>query len=315
MSFAHLDLDDQWPPPPDDPEPDLDGPRLVDPRTLPARIHHLKAAGVSGAHCLHSFQRDGEETLARRLGSGTHALLLGKPCVTWEEPSEAWLKARDKALKEGDEPPPITYSPRSGKNNKWVAFQKKHTDAVILNRGEMAVAQRMIDALLSNGPARAILQCPGDRIFERTILWAQCGRARRSTPDLRLGNGEFNCEIKTTRCAAPSPWAFGRDAERFGYHAQLADQAAAIKYETGQAPRHSFIIAVESGEPHVVQVYEVPPELLDLGAQLCARWLERLQIFEATNTWSGYSPRIETLEFPPRRDAPLIPVDEEDDET
>lgn len=280
----------------DEPAPELDAPRLVDPRTLPARVSHLKAAGVSGAHCLYAFQGDNSETLARRLGSGTHALLLGKPCALWEQPSQAWIKAREKALAAGRESPPMSLAPRSG--GLWVAFQAKHPGAVILTRKEMDAAERMRDALVANGNAARLIHA-ADAIYEETIIWSQLGRARRSTPDIRCAGGadgrSFVAEIKTTRCAAPFP--FGRDAKKLGYHAQLADQAAAIQYHTGKAPRTAYIIAVESARPHVVQVYEVPDAILEQGAQLCNMWLERLQMYEATGLWSGYSPRVETLEF------------------
>lgn len=267
-----------------------------DTRSLPARVSHLKAAGVSGAHCLHSFAGDDRDTLARRLGSGGHALLLGKPCEVWEQPSQAWIKARDKALAAGEEPPAVTLAPRSGK--EWAAFQAQHAGAVILTRKEMASARAMSDAILADGKAARLVRAPGV-IYERTILWSQLGRSRRSTPDVRCDGGpdgrSFVLEIKTCRSAAP--FLFGRDAKRYAYHAQLADQREAIRVHTGKAPRDAYIVAVESSPPHVVQVYRVPPLLLEQGAQLCTAWLERLQMYETTQLWSGYSPRIEDLEF------------------
>lgn len=272
-----------------EPVPELDAPRLVDPRTLPARVSHLKAAGVSGAHCLFAFQGDGGETLARRLGSGTHALLLGKPCVVFDQPSKASIEGKSKSKKPSK-------APRSGE--VWADFQLQHSGAVILSRKEMDAAERMRDALMACGNAARLIHA-ADAIYEQTIIWSQLGRARRSTPDIRCAGDKdgrsFVAEIKTTRCAAPFP--FGRDAKKLAYHAQLADQAAAIQYHTGKAPRSAYIIAVESARPHVVQVYEVPDAILEQGAQLCNMWLERLQMYEATGLWSGYSPRIETLEF------------------
>ncbi len=164
----------------------------------------------------------------------------------------------------------------------------------------------MVDAILGHPHAGRLLTAPGI-ICERTILWTELGRARRSTPDLRRGDDRhgpsFNCEIKTTRSA--KPFLFGRDAERMHYHAQMADQAAAIKAETGKPPREHYIIAVESSPPYVVQVYEVPTSLLELGDKLRLAWLERLQMYEATNMWHGYSNRIETLEFPERSSTPI----------
>lgn len=300
--------------------PDLAAPRHLDTRSLPARQHHLKAAGSCGAHALHAFGGDDEETLTHRLGNGTHALLTGKPCVTWEQPSDAWIKAREKALDAGDEVPPMSLAPRSPKNKKWLAFQRANAGATILTRTEMGEAKRMADAILADGPASRLLRAPGVQ-FERTLLWSQCGRSRRDTPDLFAldapGWPSFVAEIKTTRCAAPG--VFWRDAKRFTYHAQLADQGEAIRVTFGKAPRHYYIIAVEKPRPHVVQVYELPPNLIEDGAKLCSIWLERLQLFEATQQWGGYSPRIEVLEFPeygtpPVTTMPVLNPDDGDEE-
>lgn len=262
-----------------DTEPaDLGERRAIDPRTLPARYHNLKAAGTSGAHALHSFQGQGPDSLARRLGSGSHALLLGKPCVLWDQPAKS---GKGKAKRD----------PRS---EAWKEFTAAHVGAVILNSKEMDAARRIVDAIRANPIAERLL-FTGDVIMERPIIWAQNGRARQSTPDARRADGEHNTEIKTTRSAHPL-W-FLRDAAKFAYHGQLADQAAAIKYETGKAPRHSYIVAVESSPPHIVQVFEAVPATLDRGAQLCEIWLDKLQLFEATQQWGGYSDRIEPWEI------------------
>jgi hypothetical protein len=270
--------------------------KLVDPRTLPARLSHLRAAGESGAHCLHAFQDDDDDSLSKRLGTGTHALLLGKPTALWEQESKASKAARDKALKLGKPAPKVTMAPRSG--DEWAKFRAQNPGATILIRSEMDAARRMVDAIRANAHADRLLSVPG-LICERTILWSQLGRARRSTPDVRALAGahgpSFNAEIKTARSVAPF-W-FALDAKRRGYHAQLADQSAAIAFETGSPPRESYIIAVESSRPHVVQVYEVPQSILEAGAKLVATWMERLAMYEATNMWGGYSPRIEVLEF------------------
>ena len=253
--------------------------RLIDPRTLPARFHHLRAAGECGAKVLHAFQGDGAETLAKRLGSGTHALLFDRPLAVWRQPAKK---------------NPKKIAPRSG--DVWKKFQIKHAGAVILTVSEHAHAQRMCDAIRGNAKAEPLLFGPG-MTYEQSIIWSECGRSRQSTPDAR--GPSHNVELKTTRCAAPLP--FGRDAEKMAYHAQLADQRAAIAYERqGRGPRESYIVAVENVPPYVVQVYEVPETLLEAGDKVRLAWLERLQVYEATDLWRGYSDRIETLEFPDR---------------
>src|SRR4051812_47968660 len=124
---------------------------MIDPRTLPARIGHLKAAGLSGAHCFHSFQLDDSDSLSRRLGAGTHALLFGKPLATWDQPSKASVKRQEKAAKEGKPPTAVTKAPRSGED--WLAFTAAHPGAVILTGKEHDAAKRMVDAIRGNAIA------------------------------------------------------------------------------------------------------------------------------------------------------------------
>lgn len=281
----HPDLDEQ---------PDLDAPRrkLVDPRTLPARFHHLRAAGQSGAHCLHAFQGESDDSLAKRIGSGVHALMFKPDTVAiWDQPSAASVKRALKAESAGETPPPLTAAPRSGKD--WADFVRRHPGATILTATERSGATRIVDAIRSHAIAERLLFGPG-MVYETPIIWSDSGRARQSTPDAR--GPSHNVELKTTRCAAP--WRFVRDAANMAYHAQLADQRAAIAYERGgNAPRENYIVAVESAPPYVVQVYELTATTLELGDKLRRIWLERLMIFEATNLWGGYSPGIEPLEI------------------
>jgi hypothetical protein len=258
--------------------PDLAAParRLVDPRTMPARFHHLRAAGQSGAHCLHAFQGDSGDTLAKRLGSGAHAITFDKPYEVWRQPAKK---------------NPAKVAPRSG--DVWKAFQAKHAGKPIMTIAEYDHAMRVVDAI-RNHPIAARLLFGAGMLHERSIVWSENGRSRQSTPDAR-GTSHL-VELKTTRCAAP--WRFTRDAANMGYHAQLADQRAAIAHEqNGRAPREVYIVAVENVPPYVVQVYELSATTLELGDKLRRLWLERLQIFEATDLWGGYSPGIEPLEI------------------
>lgn len=320
MSFQYVDTDlpppDDWPEPGEPTPDDLAAPRRLDTRAFPARLHHLKAAGASGAHALHAFGQSDTDSLTHRLGNGTHALITGKPCVLWEQASDAWLKAKAKAEAAGKPVPPMSLAPRSG--DKFKMFARAHAGATILIRSEMSAAKRMADAIMADGYASRLIKAPGVR-FEEQLIGSMCGRSRRRTPDMFAldapGWPSFVAEIKTTKCADPRVFHF--DAKRYSYHAQLADQGDAIRQAYGKAPRHYYIIAVEKSPPHVVQVYELPADLIDKGMRLVTGWLERLQMFEATQAWGGYSPRVEVLEFPEYGAPPVTtttPVLEHDDD-
>lgn len=277
------DLDDITAPPADmledrDDEPDLDAPRrkVVDPRTMPARFHHLKAAGQSGAHCFHAFQGESDDSLAKRLGTGTHAITFDRPYEVWRQPAKK---------------NPAKIAPRSG--DAWKSFQAKHAGKPIMTVAEYDHAMRLYDAIRLHPVASRLLFGAG-MVHERSIVWSELGRARQSTPDAR--GHDHLVELKTTRCAAP--WRFARDAANMGYHAQLADQRAAIAHEqNGRAPRSVYIVAVENVPPYVIQVYELTQATLEIGDKLRLLWLEKLQMYEATNLWGGYSTSVEPLEI------------------
>ncbi len=231
--------------------------RYVDTRDIPLRFHNLKAMGQSPAHCLYSLRHDSGKSLAIRIGAGTHALTFGQP------------------VKE--------YTGKSRAGKAWEAFKEEAGPVPILNRKEFARASKIADAIRNHPVAAELLLAPGV-IHEQTILWQQQGRARRTTPDAR--SATWLAELKTGRCVEPGK--FVREATWRGYHAQLADQSAAIEFETGKKPEHVFIVAVETIEPFVVQVLELSQRALDQGERLCRLWFEKFLACEAANEWPGY---------------------------
>lgn len=283
-------------------EPDLNSRRLVDPRTMPVRFSHLKAMGRCGLHCLESFQGDGDKSLARRLGSGVHAMLLGKPFAKWDQPSKAARTGKSKAT--GKKP---SKAPRSGE--EWEAFRSAHQGHVIMSAKEHTHAESVSAAIRAHAGASRLLFGPGV-VHEHTILWSQKGRSRRSTPDAR--GADYIAELKTTRDASPDRFLW--DARRMSYHAQLADQLAAIEASTGRRPREAFIVAVESARPYVVQVYQLSGHALDQGAQLNKRWLDELLVAEASNVWRGYHPGVVEFDVPTEEDESPSWFDEDEEE-
>lgn len=280
-------------------EPNLDGPRIrrVDPRTVPLRFHHMKAMGRCAAHCLESFQSDGESSLSQRLGTGVHAMLLGMPVALWDQPA-----ANGKGGK----------APRNGK--AWEQFMASHPGAAILNRKEHDRASRIANAIRSCRAAADLLFAPGAK-HEDTLLWTQQGRARRSTPDVR--GADFVAEVKTTRCASPA--VFKYDVRRYAYHAQLMDQAAAVEAVTGKRPTKLIIIAVETTPPFVVQTFRLTPSDEDLGDRLLRSWFEAFRVAEDSDSWGGYHDDTVDLDLPVDDDFELTfgdgPSDDEETES
>lgn len=289
-------------------EPDLDAPRsaIVDPRTRPVRFHNLRAMAQSAAHAWQSFQIDKSDSLDRRLGAGAHAMLLGKPWVVWDKPSEASTKARAKAEKLGKPLPRLSAAPRSG--DAWKAFASDNAGAVILTPRERDAAERLAEAIRRNDLADLLMFSPGCR-HEDTILWEQDGRARRTTPDVWAPT--VVVEVKTARCVAPR--RFRRDVRELAYHAQIADQVNAVEAHTGRRPEEAYIVAVEKVAPFVVEVYRLTKRDIELGDRLCRNWLTQLLFAEQRNAWSSYSTGVIDLDLP-EDDYDLKPVTEDEEE-
>ncbi len=236
---------------------------IVDPCTLPVRFSRLKLFGKSAAHYFHACQEpDGEETLALRMGSGTHAMLFDQPCACFD-------------------------GRRVGKS--WAEFAERHAGEVILNRREWTEATAIAEAVKRNKRASALLF--DDTIIEQRIDWAHIGnRACRSTPDARGKKRRHVVDLKSTRSAHPK-W-FSRDAWKLYYYAQLAFYGDAIEQATGVRPDEYFLVAVESIAPYPVTVFELDAELVEHGHKVNWTWFEELLGCEASGVWPEYSDHL-----------------------
>lgn len=238
---------------------------------LHVRFSNLKHMALSPAHYLSACESGFEETISMKLGSGTHAMLLGKPwCV-------------------------FTGKVRNGK--AWDAFEAEHADKCILNQREADEAQRMVDSVLRNADAVLLLH---GLTYEHALHFRNelQGRLCRATPDGY--NDSRVVELKSTRSAHPE--RFMRDAFFRYYHAQLAWYLDALRASwtigelgralCGSGPTEAFIVAVENKAPYAVQCFELTPRLLEQGRAQCRGWLERVVQCERANVWPAYCESI-----------------------
>jgi hypothetical protein len=292
--------------------PDSPAPLITDTRSIPQRYSALKHMGQSPAHARHALLRGGgEQTLARRLGSGTHALLLGGKVQVSSGLASDNVAAGVKAIIAGAE---IRVYPGAVRNgNKWRDFARDNDGHVILleREHEQALkiaelersgvclvsaeqyerANMMADSIRACDVAVRVLLAP-EVIREERIDWTWNGRSWRSTPDAR--GFRFVGELKTTRCADPE--VFWRDALRMGYHVQAATYVRAINAHTGIKPREAFLFAVESVPPYVVTPFEFTQRSLEHGDRLLCEWHERFLQCEAKNEWPGYVTSVAELD-------------------
>lgn len=249
---------------------------VVDPRSIPVRHSRLKKMQQSAAHYIASILDDTDDTLAMRLGRGTHAMVLGEPVVKWDQPAKNGKGGK---------------APRTGE--AWEAFVAEHAGVEILNATEWEEASRMADAILAHPFASQLLKAP-DVVLEKTIEWSLNGRACTSRPDARHGFDTL-IDVKTTRSSEPQK--FSRDAQWMGYHSQFSFYGEAMLAAGGKRPDNNFIIAVEKSKPHVVTVFEVAKRAVAEGEKFWRLWWERLMVCEATNVWPGYTQTIEVFDI------------------
>jgi hypothetical protein len=249
--------------------------RRIDPRSQRLRFHHLKAMGQSALHCRESFQDERSDSLAMRIGSGVHALLLGKPTAVFDQPAK---KGKGKA-------------PRNGA--AWQEFQERHRGCVILTPKEMKRAGAVSSSIEQHEAARRLL-LSDNVIREQTIEWDWLGRACRSTPDARSAYSLV--DLKTTRCAEPQ--RFSWEARQRGYHAQLAFYRLAIESKVGIAPLDCHLVAVESLPPYAVTVFRLTSRAIERGEALCRGWMERFLVCEAANQWPSYADEPVEMDVP-----------------
>lgn len=256
----------------------------VDPATARLRFSHLKAMGKSAAHCLHAMQSNWEPTLAMRIGTGAHSLILGGPEL-------------------------VVYpgKVRNGKN--WDAFKADNADKIILSRKEHAQAHAINAAVRANPLAQRVLFQP-ETVYERTIEFEWMGRACRATPDARTHR--HLVDLKSTRCAEPEKFRW--DAIRMGYHAQMALYVQAMTAEQGFAPKSVYIVAVEQQAPHAVTVLELTSGALQIGERLCRTWMEKFLQCEQSNSWPGYCESVVEFDVPDLELALTFADDDEGDD-
>jgi len=246
----------------------------IDPRELPVRYSRLKLIGQSPAHYYASCQRnEAEESLAMRLGSGVHAMILGEPVTRFS-------------------------GRRAGK--VWDAFEREHAGTVILNDREWSEAERMSLAILRHDEASRLLLDGTER--EQHLAWDYCGRACSSRPDA-FKRGSHIAELKTARSSNPRD--FMRDAWRMGYVGQLAFYDDAHQALTGCRFPNAYLIAVEKSSPHPVTVYRLTERAMDLARRTTRLWIETLIGCEAINHWPGYSETTIDLDAPDNDNEPI----------
>jgi hypothetical protein len=221
-------------------------------------LSSLKLFGKSAAHYKHTIEHGRKDTTALRLGRAVHAAVL--------EPEKF----------------AVEYTRWTGRRygSAWEKFREAVTGE-ILTADEHDLCAALASAV--RGDEHAAPYVDGG-LPEVTALWEtgafQC-RAR-----LDYLKTDAIVDLKTARDA--SPGEFERASWRYGYHVQAAWYVDAVRACT-ERDLPFAIVAVEKEPPYLVQVYEVPEHVLDLGRAEYRGWLERLDYCRRENVWPGYA--------------------------
>lgn len=303
---------------------------FIDPRKASVRFSNLKKIDKSPAHYLDAIQRGAtEESLAMRLGSGTHAIIFGTPEIAIYRGGVLKKEKVKKSRKKADEEAPaeelkptvrfldgdplvvevaftreslegceVTTKPYSDVRNGelWELFEEHHDGKVILRPSEYELASSMARTLTTHPDADRLLFAPGTE-HEKRIEWMFMGRRCSGTLDAL---GPFAIpDVKTTRDS--SPGYFPRQARTLHYQAQPTWYAMGAE-KAGYGWRPPYLIAVENAAPFIVTVFELTDDDIRDGERLYTRWMQRLLECEASITddnplgyWPGYTSRVVPL--------------------
>lgn len=180
-----------------------------------------------------------------------------------------------------DEPADVAFWDERRSGWAWDAFKLRNEGRLIVNRAELATADRMRERVLAHPEARALLS-RGDP--EVTLQWEQHGLRCRGRIDW-LDDGGIT-ELKSTRLIDPR--RFQREFAARYYHAQLAHYGTGLELAAGRpASRPPALIVVENEEPHDVAVYRVGEETVEAGRRLADSWLRTVAECLASGRWPG----------------------------
>lgn len=239
----------------------------------------LKHLGKSPEHYLHHLKHKGSDSEERQRGRVLHIAIF--------EPERL---ARD-----------VIVYPHVRNGKKWNDFKKAHD-------GKEIVTSRMWDVVTAIGNrARnhpmAVRYLAGGKA-EHTVRWVYRSPTIEGLPSFEMackGRLDFIADagalvdLKSTKDASPA--GFGREVTRYEYHAQLAFYRDGYQAMTGvRLP--VIIVAVEAAAPHVVQVYRVEEEELELGRERYELYLSQLRICREENKWPGYAEAEMSLTLP-----------------
>lgn len=182
----------------------------------------------------------------------------------------------------------------TGSVAKREAFESEHADKEIITMEQYDQVRRMRDSVMAHPIAAQLLR---SGIAETTLKWedpatdAPC-KCRKDwwNPDMRL-----IVDLKSTEDASDE--GFAKSSFKYRYHVQgsfYLDGATANNLN----PDGFVFIAVEKKPPYLVNVFYMPPDVIDFGRRIYRNDLQTYMDCRQNNKWPGYDQRIKPLNLP-----------------
>lgn len=177
----------------------------------------------------------------------------------------------------------------------------------LLKKDDWHSIQAIRQAIATHPMASKILEASGRS--ERS-LFGTCSRTGlelKCRPDYLTDSG-WIVDLKTTKDA--SARAFQKSAATYRYHVQAAHYLHVCELVLQERLKGFLFIAVESGHPHAVQVFEASPTFVQVGAAEAMRNLDALahalDTYPSDKPWPSYSDDVMRLD-PPTWLTPQLP--------
>jgi exodeoxyribonuclease VIII len=166
-------------------------------------------------------------------------------------------------------------------------------DKPVLDEDETRAVRGIRDSIAAHEAARDLLDGTQSEVSmfaeHRSGLWIK-GR-------LDAYRDGVIADVKTTSVGADAA-SFARQCFNMNYHVSAAWYLSLCRLN-GLPPARFYWIAVETGAPFAVAVYEIDPRALELGLKMMSDALELIAQCEDEGYWPGYGNGVETLNLPP----------------
>ena len=244
------------------------------------------------AHLHYGLTQPNEPTANMQLGTALHTLVLEPEKFDDEFAVSEKFDGRTKAGKAAKE-----------------LFNVQNAGKVVLSEDQVDKAKAMAAAVLAHPIARLMVT---DCITESSIFWwyktmeaddnTEFKTMLKVRPDAISRAYPVVVDLKSS--ADGSFTGFAKSIINFGYHISAAmylegvNQCEELLKELGRMAFNKFVfVVVENFEPHLVSVYELSINDLDLGKAMYRSTLRKLKDGQE-NDWPGYPEEIRVIELP-----------------